>query len=63
MTRRRKLRALAGVAQISNHRLRDQIYDASRLEAIADPLRLLVERLTRPGPLTAFALPAASIRS
>ena len=56
LARRRKFRALAGVAQISNHRLRDHIYDVMRLEAIAEQHRLLVERLTRPGPLTAFAL-------
>ncbi|MBY6240837.1 hypothetical protein [Methylosinus sp. Sm6] len=56
LTHRRKFRALAGVAQISNHRLREHIHAAIRLEAVAGQHRLLVERLTRPGPLTAFAL-------
>lgn len=56
LARRRKYRALAAVAQYSSHCLRQRNHEAIEHEAVARQYRLLLERTTRPGRVTAWAL-------
>jgi hypothetical protein len=56
LARRRKYRALAAVAQYSSHCLRQRNHEAITQEAVARQYRLLVERATRPGRVTSWAL-------